>query len=237
MPTLFRYNPAGRKNWGIGELRPPKILRQFQNENEDDDEEALNSRSSVHWTKVQCPRVPASAKVHMQFHPAGERLGILHQTVTTKKPLIAIVDDDESVCRAMERLVRSLGMVAETYASSEDFLNQIESLPSFHLDCVILDVQMPGLNGIEVQTRLRRIHKKMPVISSQPMTIAPPRKGRSSAARWPFCENHATTPCSSERWMPRWAAADRMRNPADRMETNQNDDGRRSGHWPKVQLL
>jgi FixJ family two-component response regulator len=84
--------------------------------------------------------------------------------VTTKKPLIAIVDDDESVCRAMERLVRSLGMVAETYASSEDFVNQVESLPSFHLDCVILDVQMPGLNGIEVQTRLRRIHKNIPVI-------------------------------------------------------------------------
>ncbi|MGO9586412.1 MAG: response regulator transcription factor [Limisphaerales bacterium] len=82
----------------------------------------------------------------------------------SKKPLIAVVDDDESVCRAMERLVRSLGMAAETYASSEDFLNQIESLPSFHLDCVILDVQMPGLNGIEVQTRIRRIHKDMPVI-------------------------------------------------------------------------
>jgi FixJ family two-component response regulator len=52
--------------------------------------------------------------------------------VTTKKPLIAIVDDDESVCRAMERLVRSLCMAAETYASSEDFLNQIESLPALN---------------------------------------------------------------------------------------------------------
>jgi FixJ family two-component response regulator len=84
--------------------------------------------------------------------------------VTTKKPLIAVVDDDESVCRAMERLVRSLGMTAETYASSEDFVNQIDSLPFFHLDCVILDVQMPGLNGVEVQTRIRRVHKDMPVI-------------------------------------------------------------------------
>jgi FixJ family two-component response regulator len=84
--------------------------------------------------------------------------------VKAKKSLIAIVDDDESVCRAMERLVRSLGMAAETYASSEDFVSQIESLPSFPVDCVILDVQMPGLNGIEVQARLRRIHKDMPVI-------------------------------------------------------------------------
>jgi FixJ family two-component response regulator len=84
--------------------------------------------------------------------------------VTAKKPLIAIVDDDESVCRAMERLVRSLGMAAETYASSENFVDQIESLPSCHLDCVILDVQMPGMNGIEVQSRIRRIHKNIPVI-------------------------------------------------------------------------
>jgi FixJ family two-component response regulator len=84
--------------------------------------------------------------------------------VTAKKPLIAIVDDDESVCRAMERLVRSLGMAAETYASSEDFVEQIESLPSFHLDCVILDVQMPGLNGIEVLARIRRLHKDLPVV-------------------------------------------------------------------------
>jgi FixJ family two-component response regulator len=84
--------------------------------------------------------------------------------VAIKKPVIAIVDDDESVCRAMERLVRSLGMIAETYASSEDFVNQIESCTSWRPDCVILDVQMPGMNGTEVQVRIRRIHKDIPVI-------------------------------------------------------------------------
>lgn len=84
--------------------------------------------------------------------------------MTRNKPLIAIVDDDESVCRALERLVRSLGMAAEAHASSEDFVHQVESLPSFKPDCVILDVQMPGMSGIEVQARLRRIHKDIPVI-------------------------------------------------------------------------
>lgn len=55
-------------------------------------------------------------------------------------------------------------MAAETYASSEDFVEQIESLPSAHPDCVILDVQMSGLSGIEVQSRIRCIHKDIPVI-------------------------------------------------------------------------
>ena len=81
-----------------------------------------------------------------------------------RKPLIAIVDDDESVCRALERLVRSLGMAAETYSSGAEFVEQLESLPSFHVDCVILDVQMPGLNGVEVQAHLRRVHKDIPVV-------------------------------------------------------------------------
>ena len=84
--------------------------------------------------------------------------------MTTKKPLIAIVDDDESVCRALERLVRSLGMTAETHASGSEFVEQIESLPSYHPDCVILDVQMPGLSGIEVQSHLRRIGRDIAVI-------------------------------------------------------------------------
>jgi len=84
--------------------------------------------------------------------------------VTSKKPLIAIVDDDESVCRSLERLVRSLGMAVETYTSGTDFIEQIESLPSFPVDCVVLDVQMPGLNGVEVQAYLRRTHKHIPVV-------------------------------------------------------------------------
>jgi len=84
--------------------------------------------------------------------------------VTSIKSHIVIVDDDESVCRAMERLVRSMGMTAETYTSSEDFLAQMESLKTFQLDCVILDIQMPGMNGIELQQRLRLIDKDIPVI-------------------------------------------------------------------------
>jgi FixJ family two-component response regulator len=80
------------------------------------------------------------------------------------KPLVAIVDDDESVCRALKRLVRSLGMNAETFASGQQFLDLIEAMPSFHPDCLVLDVQMPGLTGLEVQERLATNSNPLPVI-------------------------------------------------------------------------
>jgi FixJ family two-component response regulator len=80
------------------------------------------------------------------------------------KPLIAIVDDDESVCRAVRRLVRSLAMDAETFSSGQQFLNLVEAMPSFQPDCVILDVQMPGMNGLQVQELLAASGNKVPLI-------------------------------------------------------------------------
>jgi FixJ family two-component response regulator len=80
------------------------------------------------------------------------------------KPLIAIVDDDKSVCRAVRRLVRSLGMDAETFASGQEFLDLLEAMPSFKPDSLILDVQMPGLNGLDVQARLTISGHRVPVI-------------------------------------------------------------------------
>jgi len=80
------------------------------------------------------------------------------------KPLIVIVDDDESVCRAIRRLVRSLAMDAETFSSGQDFLDLLEAMPSFKPDCLILDVQMPGINGLGVQERLAKTGKTVPVI-------------------------------------------------------------------------
>ncbi|MFJ1258197.1 response regulator transcription factor [Cupriavidus sp. CuC1] len=78
------------------------------------------------------------------------------------KPFVAIVDDDESVGRAIKRLLRSIGMQADAFASGEAFLEHVSSLPSYRPDCVILDIQMPGLNGLEVQQRLAG--SGMPVI-------------------------------------------------------------------------
>lgn len=86
-------------------------------------------------------------------------------SVTAKpKPLIAIVDDDESVCRAIKRLVRSVGMDADTFTSGADFIDMMEAMPSFRPDCVVLDVQMPGMNGLEAQKQLAMRCNQLPVI-------------------------------------------------------------------------
>lgn len=84
--------------------------------------------------------------------------------MTQPTPLVAIVDDEESVCRALKRLVRSLGFRAQTFSSGDDFLGLMSGMPSFRPDCVILDVQMPGTNGLQVQEELAGRDFKPPVI-------------------------------------------------------------------------
>ena len=74
------------------------------------------------------------------------------------------MDDDESICRALKRLIHSLGMAAESYTTSAEFVDLIEAMPSFRPDCVVLDVQMPGMSGIEVQTSIRRARGAIPII-------------------------------------------------------------------------
>jgi FixJ family two-component response regulator len=55
-------------------------------------------------------------------------------------------------------------MAAETYVNSAEFVDLIEALPSFQPDCVVLDVQMPGMSGIDVQANIRRVRGAIPII-------------------------------------------------------------------------
>jgi FixJ family two-component response regulator len=76
-------------------------------------------------------------------------------------PVISIVDDDEAVRLALRSLVRSLGYLSNVFASAEEFL---ESSHLNETSCLISDVQMPGMNGIELQNRLKRLDCSTPVI-------------------------------------------------------------------------
>jgi FixJ family two-component response regulator len=84
----------------------------------------------------------------LQLHPAGERGSA---NMTNDKFIVMIVDDDESVRRAARRLIRSYGFAVETFVSADDFL---ASGRLSETACLVLDVQMPGLNGLELQSRL-----------------------------------------------------------------------------------
>ena len=75
--------------------------------------------------------------------------------------IVMIVDDDGSMRRAARRLIKSSGFAVETFASAEDFLG------SGRLDataCLVLDVQMPGLNGLELQSRLISEGFQIPIV-------------------------------------------------------------------------
>jgi FixJ family two-component response regulator len=81
--------------------------------------------------------------------------------VTPDRPVVAIVDDDASVRRALGRLLRAAGYRTETFADAEAFLAHIERhTPT----CLILDVRMPGLSGLELHDRLLAEHRQIPTI-------------------------------------------------------------------------
>ena len=76
-------------------------------------------------------------------------------------PVISIIDDDDSVRVSTSRLVRSLGFIAHTFASAKEFLD------SAHLtdtSCAIVDLQMPGMTGVELQDLLRAQGRSVPMI-------------------------------------------------------------------------
>jgi FixJ family two-component response regulator len=81
--------------------------------------------------------------------------------MTTDIPLVSIVDDDDAIRAATESLVRSLGFEARTFASADLFL-QSSSLQE--TQCLVLDVQMPNMSGIELQDRLSELGFEIPII-------------------------------------------------------------------------
>ena len=76
-------------------------------------------------------------------------------------PTVAVVDDDFSVRESLQSLIRSAGMGAQVFASAEQFL----SSPHLHnSSCLVLDIQLPGMNGIELHRYLLSKGHTLPVI-------------------------------------------------------------------------
>ena len=92
-----------------------------------------------------------------------------------KKPVIAIVDDDESMRESVGRLLRSLGFDAVCFASGDDFL----AFPRPQsIRCLITDVHMPGMSGLDLYRRLEATNTNIPTIL---MTAYPDNRVRARA--------------------------------------------------------
>jgi FixJ family two-component response regulator len=77
------------------------------------------------------------------------------------RPLVAIVDDDASVRKALRRLLGATGYVVETFAGGAEFLARDSSRP---VDCLVLDVRMTGLTGLDLQRHLEDAQRELPIV-------------------------------------------------------------------------
>ena len=91
--------------------------------------------------------------------------------------IISVIDDDASVRAAIDNLLRSRGYVVQTFASAEDFLR---SARMDDLSCVIADVQMPGMSGLELLTR---VHERLYPVPFILITAFPDEGVRAQALK------------------------------------------------------
>jgi len=106
-------------------------------------------------------------------------------------PIVFVVDDDISVRESLELLIRSEGWEPETFASAQEFLARPRALvPS----CLVLDVSLPGLNGLELQKRVAVERPDMPIIfitgyGDVPMTVQAMKAGAVEFLTKPFSDD------------------------------------------------
>jgi FixJ family two-component response regulator len=79
----------------------------------------------------------------------------------TKTKLVAVVDDDDSMRSALQGLLRAVGLPAQAFASAEEFLN---SGQKHQFACLIADIRMPGMSGLELQAQLNAERCRIPII-------------------------------------------------------------------------
>jgi FixJ family two-component response regulator len=105
-----------------------------------------------------------------------------------EKPIVIIVDDDSSMRTMIARLLDSVGMKSISFSAPEEFLN---TSPPDDPACVVLDVQMPGLSGLDLQRELAKAERQLPIVfmtghGDIPMTVQAMKEGAVAFLTKPF---------------------------------------------------
>jgi FixJ family two-component response regulator len=104
------------------------------------------------------------------------------------QPVVFVVDDDESIREALRSLLRSVGLRVELFGAASEFLkSKLPDAPS----CLVLDVRLPGLSGLDFQTELARVNVNIPIIfitghGDIPMTVRAMKAGAVEFLTKPF---------------------------------------------------
>ena len=106
----------------------------------------------------------------------------------TSAEIVYVVDDDESVRRSLSRLLRSAGLNVETFPSAQAFLSR--ELPD-RTACLVLDVRLPGLSGLDLQAALKQAGRAMPIVfisgsSDVPVSVQAMKEGALDFLQKPF---------------------------------------------------
>ena len=105
-------------------------------------------------------------------------------------PVVFIIDDDASVRKSLSRLLRTSGFNVETYESGEHFLSRE---PYHGIGCIVLDIRMPGLSGMDLHDELISARRALPIIfitgyGDIPMSVRAMKKGAIDFLPKPFDE-------------------------------------------------
>ena len=113
---------------------------------------------------------------------------MMRTNVNNTRPTIFVVDDDSAVRDALKLLLRSVGQSVETYGAGSEFL---ESYSEDRPGCLVLDIRMPGMSGLELQQKLNEKHSILPIIfitghGDVPMAVEAMQAGAVDFIQKPF---------------------------------------------------
>jgi len=107
------------------------------------------------------------------------------------EPTVFVVDDDEAVCKSLRMLVEGAGLNVQTYSNALDFLDAYDAkMPG----CLVVDVRMPGMNGLELQAELAKRRLYIPTIvitghADVPIAVQAVKSGAINFIEKPFSDN------------------------------------------------